>query len=136
MQGYKNGTRERYIEDENSETGFRKMTMEEELNSLDKAFQKTADKETILAENQKKAASAFKNTAQKLSKYKGVKTSFADAYKKLEEKGVTSQENVGQKMVTLAKAWKNTYQISGSNDNGIQKVLSMLSDMFPINTKA
>ncbi len=136
VQGYKNGTRERYIEDENSETGFRKMTMEEELNSLDKAFQKTADKETILAENQKKAASAFKNTAQKLSKYKGVKTSFADAYKKLEEKGVTSQENVGQKMVTLAKAWKNTYQISGSNDNGIQKGLSMLSDMFPINTKA
>lgn len=135
VQGYKNGTRERYVEDENSKTGFRKMTMEEELNNLDKAFQKTADRETILAENEKKAASAFKNMAQKLSKYKRVKTSFADAYKKLEEKGVTSQENVGQKMVTLAQAWKNTYQISGSNDNGIQKVLSMLNDMFPTHNK-
>ncbi|KAI4447823.1 hypothetical protein C823_002342 [Eubacterium plexicaudatum ASF492] len=30
VQGYQDGTRERYVEDENSETGFRKMTMEED----------------------------------------------------------------------------------------------------------
>lgn len=38
------GTRERYVEDENSETGFRKMTMEEEVSELDRAFQKMTDK--------------------------------------------------------------------------------------------
>ncbi len=43
-QGYQDGTRERYVEDENSETGFRKMTMEEELNRLDRAFHKMADR--------------------------------------------------------------------------------------------
>ena len=32
------------MEDENSETGFRKMTMEEELSRLDRAFQKMADR--------------------------------------------------------------------------------------------
>lgn len=132
VQGYKNGTRERYVEDENSETGFRKMTMEEELRSLDKAYQKTADIESNLAENARKAASAFKDTAEKLSKYKGVKTSFADAYKELESKGVTSQENVGQKMVALAQAWKDAYKISGSKDSGMEKVLSMLNDRFNI----
>lgn len=136
VQGYQNGTRERYVEDENSETGFRKMTMEEELNSLDKAFQKAADMETILTENAKKAAAAFKDTAEKLSKYKGVKTSFADAYKKLEAEGVTSQENVGQKMLSLAQAWKNTYQISGSKDSGMEKVLSMLNEIFHISKEA
>ncbi len=31
------------MEDENSETGFRKMTLDEELAGLDKAFQKMAD---------------------------------------------------------------------------------------------
>ena len=31
------------MEDENSETGFCKMTMEEELNGLERAFQKMAD---------------------------------------------------------------------------------------------
>ncbi len=38
------GTRERYVEDENSETGFRKMTMEEEVSELDRAFQKMTDR--------------------------------------------------------------------------------------------
>ncbi len=38
VQGYKNGTRERYVEDETSEKGYRKTTMEEELKGLDKAF--------------------------------------------------------------------------------------------------
>ena len=133
VQGYKNGTRERYVEDENSETGFRKMTMEEELSGLDKAFQKRADTETELAENAKKAAAAFKDTAEKLAKIKGSKTSFADAYKNLETNGYTSQENVGQKMITLAQIWKNAYHVSDSKDSGMEKVLSMLNDMFHIN---
>lgn len=132
VQGYKDGTRERYVADENSETGFRKMTMEEELSNLDKAFQKTADTAGRLAENAQNAAAAFKDTAEKLAKIKGAKTSFADAYKNLDTEGYTSQKNVGQKMVTLAQAWKDTYQISGSKENGMEKVLSMLNDMFHI----
>ncbi len=47
VQGYKNGTRERYVEDKTSETGYRKMTMEEELNGLKQAFQRAADKSGI-----------------------------------------------------------------------------------------
>lgn len=129
VQGYKDGTRVRYVADENSETGFRKMTMEEELSSLDKAFQKRSDMADKLAENAKNAAAAFKDTAEKLAKIKGAKTSFADAYKNLEAEGYTSHENVGQKMVTLAQAWKNAYQVSGSKEVGMEKVLSMLNDI-------
>lgn len=136
VQGYKDGTRERYVADENSETGFRKMTMEEELSSLDKAFQKTADTAGELAENAKNAAAAFKDTAEKLANIKSAKTSFADAYKNLETEGYTSQENVGQKMVTLAQAWKDAYQVSGSKNSGMEKVLSMLNDMFHISKEA
>ncbi len=40
VHGYENGTRERYVEDKASETGYRKMTMEEEINGLAKAFQR------------------------------------------------------------------------------------------------
>lgn len=43
MQGYQNGTRERYVEDRISETGYRKMTMEEGSDGLVKAFQSAAD---------------------------------------------------------------------------------------------
>lgn len=136
VQGYKDGTRKRYVADETSETGFRKMTIEEELSNLDKAFQKTADTAGKLAENAKNAAAAFKDTAEKLSKIKGAKSSFADAYKNLETEGYTSQENVGQKIVTLAQAWKDAYQVSGSKDSGMEKVLSMLNDMFHISKEA
>ncbi|MCM1129819.1 MAG: hypothetical protein NC211_07875 [Alistipes senegalensis] len=136
VQGYENGTRERYVEDACSETGFRQLTMEEELDSLDKAYQKAAETENSLAENARKAASAFKQTAEKLSQYKGVKTSFADAYKKLEEQGIVSQENTGQKMAALAQAWKDTYQVSGSKEAGMEKVLAMLKDMFPVGSEA
>ncbi|MCM1253831.1 MAG: hypothetical protein NC321_13505, partial [Clostridium sp.] len=51
-------------------------------------------------------------TAEKLAKIKGAKTSFADAYKNLETESYTSQENVGQKMITLAQTWRNAYQDS------------------------
>ena len=33
-------------------------------------------------------------------------------------------------------AWKEAYQVSGSKDNGMEKVLSMLNDMFRISNKA
>ncbi len=47
VQGYENGTRERYTEDKNSETGYRKMTKEEELKGLSLAFQKKAHEEDV-----------------------------------------------------------------------------------------
>lgn len=33
----------RYVEDKNSETGYRKLTMEEELNKLDEAYHKASE---------------------------------------------------------------------------------------------
>ena len=73
---------------------------------------------------------------EKLSKYKGVKTGFADACKKLEAQGITKQEDFGQKIVTLAQTWKDSYKASASKHNSMEKVLSMMNDMFHINSKA
>lgn len=52
VQGYRDGTRERYVEDRNSDTGFRKMTLEEELSSLEQAYKRMmgeADKEDMIS---------------------------------------------------------------------------------------
>ena len=68
VQGYKDGTIERYVEDETSETGFRRMTMEEELADLDKAFRSVADK----AEVDAKASKILDGYKEKLSKLKNV----------------------------------------------------------------
>ena len=62
MQGYKDGTAERDGEEEKAETGVRKMTLDEELAGLDKAFQKMADgagvKEMISGEFRRLASKA------------------------------------------------------------------------------
>lgn len=44
IQGHENGTREIYIKDKNSDQGYRKLSMDEEIGELNKAFEKKAKK--------------------------------------------------------------------------------------------
>jgi hypothetical protein len=125
VQGYQNGTRERYVEDKTSETGYRKMTMEEELDGLDKAFQRAADGTEI--------KEMITNEFKRLSSKAGSKqTSFSDTSKKPQ----AEEETIGQKMKKLAQAWTDAYKVSGSKEGGMEKVLSMLNNMFGINKEA
>ena len=123
VQGYKDGTAERYVEDENSETGFRKMTLDEELAGLDKVFQKMADgagvKEMISGELKRLASRAGSR-----------QTAFTDINKK------PQGTDVPQKLMALAQAWKDAYKVSGSKEGGMEKVLSMLDGMFGIKNEA
>lgn len=126
VQGYQNGTRERYIEDEASATGYRKMTMEEELNGLDKAFQRAADGAEI--------KEMITNEFQRLSSKAGNKeTSFTDANKK--PQATDQEETIGQKMKKLAQVWKDAYKTSGSKESSMEKVLSVINDMFHLDSK-
>ena len=122
VQGYKDGTVERYVGDENSETGFQ-MTLDEELAGLDKAFQKMADgagvKEMISGEFNRLASKAGSR-----------QTAFTDVNKE------TQDTDVPQKLMALAQAWKNAYKVSGSKEGGMEKVLSMLDGMFGIKNEA
>lgn len=127
VQGYKDGTIERYVEDAASETGYRRMTVEEELSDLDKAFQSMADK----AEVDAKASKILDGYKEKLSKLKSGQKLSADA-----DKAKTVQENVSQRLVKLAQAWKGAYKVSGSKESGMEKVLSMLNNMFGIKNEA
>ena len=121
VQGYQNGTRERYVEDENSETGFRKMTMEEELGGLDRAFQKMADR----ADAREMIEGEFKRL-----RTEGGKGLSASASKKPQQADGDAPETAGQKMKRLAQEWKDAYKTSGSKESGMEKVLSMLNGMF------
>lgn len=128
-QGYADGTREKYVEDDNSATGFRKMTMEEELARLDNAWQRMSVTEGALAENARKASAAFHDTAEKLSKYR-MGASFTTAYENLAAKGLTKNNDIAAKMTALADAWKEAYQSSGSWEKSTEHALSLLKDMF------
>ncbi len=119
VQGYKDGTVERYEEDGSSETGFRKMTLEEELAGLDKAFGRMADRAGV----KEMISGEFKRLSSKAGNRQ---TAFADTNKKLQG------TDVPQKLITLAQAWKDAYKVSGSKEGGMEKVLSMLNGMFGV----
>ena len=53
-----------------------------------------------------------------------------------QEKEKDSPETAGQKMKRLAQAWTEAYKTSGSKESGMEKVLSMLNDMFGIRKEA
>ena len=127
VQGYQNGTRERYVEDENSETGFRKMTMEEELNGLDRAFQKMADR----ADTREMIEGEMKRL-----KTEGGKGLSVNASTKPQQTDGDALETAGQKMKRLAQEWKDAYQASGSKEGGMEKVMSLFNSMFHISSKA
>ena len=46
VKGYEEGTRETYIEDKNADGGYRKLTMEEEIDELNKAYKDYAERFT------------------------------------------------------------------------------------------
>lgn len=123
VQGYQNGTRERYTEDENSETGFRKMTMEEELSGLDRAFQKMADR----ADTREMIEGEFKRLKTEGGKgLSGKKSQGTDG---------NAPETTGQKMKRLVQEWKDAYNTSGSKEGGMEKVLSLFNSVFGISKK-
>lgn len=127
VRGYQNGTRERYVEDENSETGFRKMTMEEELSGLDRAFQKMADR----ADTREMIEGEFKRL-----RTEGGKGLSTNASKKPQETDGDAPETAGTKMKRLAQEWRDAYKTSGSKESSMEKVLSMLNGMFGIHKEA
>ena len=117
VQGYQNGTRERYVEDENSETGFRKMTMEEELSGLDRAFQKMADR----ADAREMIEGEFRRL-----RTEGGKSLSPKNNKKPQGTDGDAPETAGQKMTRLAQDWRDAYKTSGSKEGGMEKVLLKL----------
>ena len=127
VQGYQDGTRERYVEDENSETGFRKMTMEEELSGLDRAFQKMADR----ADAKEMIEGEFKRL-----RTEGGKGFSSKNNKKSQGTDGNAPETTGTKMERLAQEWRDAYKTSGSKESGMEKVLSMLNGMFGIRKEA
>ena len=126
VQGCQNGTRERYVEYENSETGFRKMTMEEELSRLDRAFQKMADR----ADAKEMIEGEFKRL-----RTEGGKGLSTNASKKPQGTDGDAPETARQKMKRLAQEWRDAYRASGSKEGSMEKVMSLLNSMFHISRK-
>lgn len=124
--GYANGTREIYVLDESSQTGYRKLTMEEELQALSNDYEKASEMVEKLAENSKKAAEAFEKYSKKLAKITGAGEKAAIARKNGNIKKEKVPEKVGEKMNQLALKWKDSYLKTSSKNDSWESILPIL----------
>lgn len=94
VQGYENGTRQIDVTDENSESGYRTLTLEEELNALDAAYEKALKGFEELAAQQQKAKPIIEEWQKQVAKLRGTENSAETAEK--QEAQVGQEEQIEQ----------------------------------------
>lgn len=125
VQGYENGTRERYTEDQLSESGYRKLTMSEEIDSLNSAYKKYANFLEIQAQQAPKIVEAYDKYMEKISKIGAAKAELAtkaqDVYSKIKEEGVL--ENISEKVVAASKIFVEQYAKQNLRSMSVENIL-------------
>lgn len=125
VRGYESGTRERYCEDQSSESGYRKLTISDEINSLNSAYKKYADNLEVQVQQAQKIAEAHDKYMEKLSKIgverAGLATKAQDIYSKVKDEGV--MENISEKVVAASKVFVNQYANQSLRSKGIESIL-------------
>ncbi|MBQ7564027.1 MAG: hypothetical protein IJT16_08560 [Lachnospiraceae bacterium] len=84
VKGYEAGTRETYVEDKTAEGGYRKLTMDEELKELDKAYKDYADR--YAANRDSHVLDILSAHAKKVSEISGDRAGIAKEANELLEK--------------------------------------------------
>lgn len=118
VKGYENGTREKYVLDNNTEKGYRKATMEEDLEDLRKAFEGLSDvleryvHKTDYWIREQVASSAEKRLADGTTTLgNAVKSKML--YERM--KGDEKIENIKQKLVEAGSLFVSQYKELGLN---------------------
>lgn len=112
VKGYEDGTRKAYAIDEESATGYRLMTMDEELAELDKAFATSKDGVDAMVKDSNKIAAALEKYAEQLAKYKRDVNAdeVREEHKKYSKELETMPKDLGDKMKNVIDLFKKDYQ--------------------------
>ncbi len=129
-QGYADGTREVYVLDESSADGYRRQTLEEELQSLEKEFQHASQLVEGLAQNSTNAAHAFEQYAKTLATIPKAAERAAAAQTFVASHKETIPQDIGAKMNQLALQWKESYAKTTSKTDSWNQLLPMLNQML------
>jgi len=114
VQGYDSGTRVINVADENSENGYRTLTMQEELADLDSAYESAVNTAVSIMRQSEKAAIAFDKYYAKIQRIGSGRAEFANAYANRRDKIEMVPENAVEKMIFERDAWKTVYAKSFS----------------------
>lgn len=125
IQGYANGTRNNYVHDETTESGYRKMTMEEEISGLDDAYQKYISGFEAIIRQSFDAKKAFDRYIKKLSKLGAHRAEMAIAaqkeFEEMSREGIP--ENIAGRMSGAKKKFIELYSLYDRRGLGIRSLL-------------
>ena len=116
IKGHEAGTREIYVEDKTAEGGYRKLTMEEEFNELDKAYKDYADR--YASNRDKHVMDILSAHAKKVSDVSGGRGKIAEEVKDLLEKYKKDPvpEDFSSRMVKAASKFVQQYRANRGLD--------------------
>lgn len=109
VQGYENGTRVINVADENSENGYRTLTMQEELDDLDRAYESVVNTTVAIMEQNEKVSMAFDKYYAKIQRIGAGRAELANAYADRKDKVELVPKNAVEKMISERDAWKAAY---------------------------
>lgn len=106
VQSYENGTRKINAT----------ITMEEEINALDKAYEKAVKTVESIVQQQPKIQKAYEEYREKLEKIGAGRAELSNRYTAQSQNSVESiPENIYEKMISVRDNWKNSYAMSSKN---------------------
>lgn len=122
VQGYEDGTRERYVTDEN---GTHKLTKDEEVIALDTAYKKTVDEFVTREETNRHARGIIGEEMRKISKLSSGAALAAD-YLKGQKAGEEDKvpENLNGKMLDAVASFKEKYAMFHPDKGTLSQLLS------------
>lgn len=130
VQGYENGTRRINVIDNESENGYRTLTMEEEISTLDKAYEKAVKTVESVVQQQPKFQKAYEEYREKLERIGAGRAELANRYTAQSQNSVESiPDNIYEKMISARDSWKAAYATSGK-DEAWKNIISMFSSIF------
>lgn len=112
VKGYESGTRVINVADESSENGYRTLTMQEELEDLDHAYESVVNRTVSVMKQSEKAAIGFDKYYTKLQKIGAERAELANAYADRKDKVEVVPEDAVEKMIAEKDAWKIAYSKS------------------------
>lgn len=128
VKGYEDGSVNHYVVDENEESGYRRLTLEEELADLDRVYERYASFYETQAEQSATAKNAFEDTIKKLESINSRKSEgfqkMKDTVENLSNDKVP--ENMAEKLSGARRVFLNLYSQNGGNHLNIKGLLETI----------
>lgn len=132
MEGYTDGTRSTYVEDKTAESGYRRMTMEEEISGLDGAYQKYVSGFEAQTQQVVDASEAFDKYMAKLSKLDVHRAKMAtkakEVFAKISEEDLP--ENIADSMLGAKQKFIELYSRNDYRSMNIKSLLKEIRIFF------